>query len=54
MTACGGGQPAVALMGLLLAATGCLADLGECFPSILSLPLLGVLYLDIRWEPEVA
>ncbi|KAH0512798.1 Brother of CDO [Microtus ochrogaster] len=29
MTACQGEQPAVALIGLLLAAAGCLADLGE-------------------------
>lgn len=36
MTACRGEQPAVALIGLLLAAAGCLADLGECFPSIQS------------------
>lgn len=54
MTACQGEQPAVALIGLLLAAAGCLADLGECFPSILSLPILGVLCLHVGWEPEAA
>lgn len=53
MTVCRGEQPALALIGFLLAAAGCLADLGECFPSVLSLPLLGVLLLDVRWEPEV-